>query len=98
MEELSKQDIVEMLIFYKNKLSETEYAYLELQIKHKIINQKLKNEHAEEILKQATFYTEQQEKISLNYEKINKELKDEINSLKKKYEKKTINKTKNKKA
>ena len=84
MEDLSKDDVVEILTFYKNKLSESEFEYLQLQIKHKIALRKLQKEYMAEILKKENAFGERINDTSLNYQAKIKTLTDELEKLKKK--------------
>jgi hypothetical protein len=90
MEDLSKDDIVEILTFYKNKLSESEFQYLQLQIKNKIACRELQKEYTAELLKKENAFGERINNTSLNYQAEIKALTDELEKLKKKQSNKTI--------
>ncbi len=90
MEDLSKDDVVEILTFYKNKLSESEFQYLQLQIRHKLEYRKLQEEYRKELLKKENVLGERLNNTSLNYQAKIKTLTDELEKLKKKQSNKTI--------
>jgi hypothetical protein len=84
VQDLSKDDVVEILVFYKNKLSESEFEYLQLQIKHKIALRKLQEEYGAEMLRKENLLLESMANGSLNYQEKIKKLTDELEKLKKK--------------
>ena len=90
MEDLSKDDVIEILTFYKNKLSESEFQYLQLQIQHKIALKKLQKEYLQELLEKENAFGEKINNTSLNYQAQIKTLTNELEKLKKKQSNKTI--------
>jgi hypothetical protein len=45
MEDLSKEEIIQLLVFYKNKSSELEFSYLMLQLNNKKVLDEKKKEY-----------------------------------------------------
>jgi hypothetical protein len=90
MESLSKDDVIEILTFYKNKLSESEFQYLQLQIQHKIALRKLQEDYRNEMLEKENVLGERLTNTALNYQAKIKTLTDELEKLKKKQSNKTI--------
>jgi hypothetical protein len=83
MEDLSKEEVVQLLIFYKNKSVELEFSYLTLQINNKRVLDEKKKEYEDALsIKDDLIQTEKNSHISTKIF-----LKEEIQKMKKQLEK-----------
>ena len=84
MEDLTKEDLKELIIFYKNKSIDLEFSFLVLQLNNKKELQKQKEDSNSRYKKLEDVLTEQNKQNIKNFTKTIEDLKLEIEKYKKK--------------